>query len=66
MEVYSSLLKERPSDVEFELFEESREKKFIVSYYNKFGELPPKEVFEKELEIELPETTAPWQFYENK
>ena len=66
MEVYSSLLRERPSDVEFELFEESREKEFIVSYYSKFGELPPKEVFEKELEIELPSTTAPWRFYENK
>lgn len=66
MEIYSSLLQERPSDVEFELFEESREKKFLVFYYNKFGELPPKEVFEKELEIELPSTTAPWQFYEGK
>lgn len=66
MEVYASLLQERPNDVDFELFEDSREKRFLVDYYNKFGELPPKEVFEKELEIELPATTAPWRFYENK
>ena len=66
MEVYASLLKDKPNDIDFELFEESREKKFVVFYYNKFGELPAREVFEKELEVKLPETFAPWTYYENK
>jgi replicative DNA helicase len=66
MEMYASLLSAKPSDVDFDLFESSREKKFLAFYFDKFGELPPKEVFEQELEVELPTVFAPWPFYENK
>ena len=66
MEMYASLLSAKPSDVDFDLFESSREKKFLTFYFDRFGELPPREVFEKELEVELPTVFAPWPFYENK
>ena len=67
MEIYASLLSAKPSDIDFDLFESSREKKFLAFYFDKFGELPPKEVFEQELEVELPAVFAPpWPFYENK
>ncbi len=66
MEVYLSLLQARPHDIDFNLLEDSREKKFLLFYYNKFGELPALEVFEKEVGVELPETSAPWPYYENK
>ena len=66
MEVYASLLSAKPNDIDFDLFEPCNEKKFLTYYYNKFGELPPKEVFEQELEVELPEVFAPWPYYENK
>lgn len=66
MEVYASLLSAKPNDIDFDLFEPSNEKKFLTYYYNKFGELPPKEVFEQELEVKLPEVFAPWPYYENK
>lgn len=66
MELYASLLTNKPHDIDFTLFEETREKKFLKFYYDKYGELPDRNVFEKELEVELPESFAPWSFYENK
>lgn len=61
-----ALLKDKPVDVDFSLFERSPEIGFISDYYVSFGELPPVEVFEKEFDVVLPEQVAPWIFYESK
>jgi len=66
MEMYASLLNERPSEVNFELFERTEMSIFLKNYFQRFGELPPKAVFESEFNIELPTEYAPWEFYETK
>lgn len=66
MERFAALLRDKPADVDFSLFESSKEKKFVKDYYDRFGVLPEKEVFEQEFETTLPEVSAPWAFYEQK
>ena len=66
MEEYAALFEAQPVDVDFTLFENNDYKKFISTYYDKFGELPQKSVFEKEFNIVLPQEHAPWKFYEDK
>lgn len=66
MELYASLLNERPNDVNFELFERNEMSQFLAKYFTRFGELPPKEVFESEFQLTLPTSYAPWPFYETK
>lgn len=66
MEEFASLLTDRPSDIDFSLFEDSDAKRFVKNYYDSFGTLPDKAVFEKELNVSLPTDFAPWAFYENK
>lgn len=66
MEKISALLEERPVDVDFSLFEKTPETAFIKEYYDRYGELPTKSLFESEMNIELPKADAPWSFYEKK
>lgn len=66
MELFAALLEERPNDVDFSLFERSKETDFVKSYYDRFGSLPDKAVFESEFQVELPTAHAPWAFYETK
>ena len=66
MEKISALLEERPVDVDFSLFERTAETEFIKEYYDRYGELPAKSVFESEMQIDLPKAEAPWSFYEKK
>lgn len=66
MERIKALLKDRPVDVDFSLFEDSKEIRFVHSYVDSFGELPPEAVFAKEFNVELPDQVAPWTFYEQK
>ena len=66
MERFAALLTERPEEVDFSLFEPSPELDFVKDYYDKFKELPQKEVFEKELAVSLPTTFAPWAYYKSK
>ena len=66
MEAIVALLRDRPQDVDFSLFEKSREIEFVSKYFQKFGELPSLEVFVSEMEVQLPADVAPWAYYETK
>lgn len=66
MEKYSALLEERPTDIDFNIFEHTKYDIFIENYFNKFGTLPDKVTFEKEFDVKLPAEHAPWKFYEDK
>ena len=66
MENIASLLAEKPEDVDFSLFEKEPVIEFIASYYDKYGKLPEKEIVETEMQISLPTTFAPWDYYKHK
>lgn len=66
MELIASLLTEKPNDVDYSLFEETQEIKFIKGFYTKYGILPERNVFESEFNVTLPTAFAPWDFYVTK
>lgn len=66
MEEIVALLRDKPVDVDFSIFPQSREVDFVRSYYGKYGQLPAEQVFVSEMQIEQPGEVGPWIFYENK
>jgi len=62
----AALLTEKPVDVDYSLFENTPEIKFIKDFQTKYGILPEPKVFEREFNIELPTALAPWDFYVTK
>ena len=66
MEEFAALLEEKPTEVDFTLFEESQQKHFLQKYFNDYGELPTKTTFEEEFQISLPTEHGPWKFYETR
>lgn len=66
MELYLALLDEKPSDIDFSLFEQSEQLDFVKGYYDKFGELPDKELFRETFSIQQETAPAPWAYYEQK
>lgn len=66
LDEYIALLRDRPVDPDFSLFQPTSEKAFIKTYYDSYGELPPEDVFLHELGVSAPSEVAPWSYYEKR
>lgn len=65
-EAIVALLRERPHDFEFGLFTRDAEIEFVADYYDKYGELPPENVFLNEFGLASIGEVGPWAFYLTK
>ena len=65
-EAIIALLREKPHDFDFRLFSRDREIEFVADYYDKYGELPPEDVFVSEMGLAAVPDVGPWAFYLNK
>nr|DAH56615.1 MAG TPA: Helicase REPLICATION [Caudoviricetes sp.] len=66
VEALIALLRDKPVDVDFELFQPDREAKFVAKYFDDYGQLPTENVFLSEMGLDRVGDVGPWAFYENK